>query len=107
MIMKIPPLIHSLLWLVLLLLLFHEFYNFQILQKSPYSNISSSLLSHQPLTTHRKALASKFDFTPFLHHHRKLPPDHHMPPPPGDGEIDPRLGVEKRLIPTGPNPLHH
>lgn len=23
------------------------------------------------------------------------------------GEIDPRYGVEKRLVPTGPNPLHH
>lgn len=22
-------------------------------------------------------------------------------------EIDPRYGVEKRLVPTGPNPLHH
>eukprot|EP01018_Ginkgo_biloba_P025559 Gb_32525 [translate_table: standard] len=28
--------------------------------------------------------------------------------PPSDGhEIDPRYGVEKRLVPTGPNPLHH
>lgn len=28
--------------------------------------------------------------------------------PPDDGnEIDPRYGVEKRLVPTGPNPLHH
>lgn len=27
---------------------------------------------------------------------------------PDDGsEIDPRYGVEKRLVPTGPNPLHH
>ncbi|KAF3784342.1 CLAVATA3/ESR protein [Nymphaea thermarum] len=26
--------------------------------------------------------------------------------PVGD-EIDPRYGVEKRLVPTGPNPLHH
>ncbi|CAD5177346.1 unnamed protein product [Musa acuminata subsp. malaccensis] len=23
------------------------------------------------------------------------------------GEIDPRCGVEKRLVPTGPNPLHN
>ncbi|KZV28358.1 hypothetical protein F511_11184 [Dorcoceras hygrometricum] len=32
------------------------------------------------------------------------------PPPPlhGDGrEIDPRYGVEKRLVPSGPNPLHN
>ncbi|PIN02457.1 hypothetical protein CDL12_25020 [Handroanthus impetiginosus] len=34
-----------------------------------------------------------------------LPPP---PPPPDDGdEIDPRYGVEKRLVPSGPNPLHN
>ncbi|CAL1390846.1 unnamed protein product [Linum trigynum] len=69
--------------------------------------------------------SSKFDFTPFLERHRywqlhrnhhsyherhKRPAadagsgDHH------DGEIssvDPRYGVDLRLVPTGPNPLHH
>ncbi|XP_048565182.1 protein FON2 SPARE1-like [Triticum urartu] len=51
------------------------------------------------------------------HHHRQR--HHRLPskwnwqrvPPsaaPGDGEeVDPRYGVEKRLVPTGPNPLHH
>ncbi|KAL3501482.1 hypothetical protein ACH5RR_035931 [Cinchona calisaya] len=29
------------------------------------------------------------------------------PPPPSDYEIDPRFGVEKRLVPSGPNPLHN
>ncbi|ERN05435.1 hypothetical protein AMTR_s00007p00237640 [Amborella trichopoda] len=29
------------------------------------------------------------------------------PQPIEGGEIDPRYGVEKRLVPTGPNPLHH
>ncbi|XVF03235.1 hypothetical protein REPUB_Repub04eG0244200 [Reevesia pubescens] len=30
------------------------------------------------------------------------------PPPPSDiNEIDPRYGVEKRLVPSGPNPLHN
>ncbi|KAL7132736.1 hypothetical protein ABFS83_12G093800 [Erythranthe nasuta] len=29
------------------------------------------------------------------------------PPPPDDDEIDPRYGVEKRLVPSGPNPLHN
>ncbi|CAL9125630.1 unnamed protein product, partial [Musa textilis] len=28
-------------------------------------------------------------------------------PPPGEEEVDPRYGVEKRLVPTGPNPLHN
>ncbi|CAK8536614.1 unnamed protein product [Lathyrus sativus] len=27
--------------------------------------------------------------------------------PSNDYEIDPRFGVEKRLVPTGPNPLHN
>ncbi|KDP20081.1 hypothetical protein JCGZ_05850 [Jatropha curcas] len=59
---------------------------------------------------------SKFNFTPFIktsnhrhrhhrHHHRShLPP---VQPQPAETEIDPRYGVEKRLVPTGPNPLHH
>ncbi|KAK9109695.1 hypothetical protein Sjap_017755 [Stephania japonica] len=36
------------------------------------------------------------------------PPPLSLPPssPPLD-EIDPRYGVEKRLVPTGPNPLHN
>ncbi|CAL9098649.1 unnamed protein product [Musa textilis] len=29
------------------------------------------------------------------------------PQPPVRNEIDPRYGVEKRLVPTGPNPLHN
>ncbi|KAK6251902.1 hypothetical protein QUC31_013622 [Theobroma cacao] len=30
------------------------------------------------------------------------------PPPPSElNEIDPRYGVEKRLVPSGPNPLHN
>uniref|UniRef100_A0A7C9CYQ2 Uncharacterized protein n=1 Tax=Opuntia streptacantha TaxID=393608 RepID=A0A7C9CYQ2_OPUST len=57
---------------------------------------------------HRKLLDSTqlFDFTPFKQHHRK-----HVPvrpgPGPGGSEIDPIYGVEKRRVPTGPNPLHH
>ncbi|RRT58996.1 hypothetical protein BHE74_00027160 [Ensete ventricosum] len=30
-----------------------------------------------------------------------------IPPPPPPDEVDPRYGVEKRLVPTGPNPLHN
>ncbi|KAF8103855.1 hypothetical protein N665_0183s0032 [Sinapis alba] len=29
------------------------------------------------------------------------------PPPPPLLEIDPRYGVDKRLVPSGPNPLHN
>ncbi|KAK9063631.1 hypothetical protein SSX86_017505 [Deinandra increscens subsp. villosa] len=28
-------------------------------------------------------------------------------PPPYDEDIDPRYGVSKRLVPSGPNPLHN
>lgn len=38
-----------------------------------------------------------------LHKTQPLPP----PSPPSDHEIDPRYGVEKRLVPSGPNPLHN
>lgn len=40
------------------------------------------------------------------HHHRPVP----LPPPgrhSGGEEIDVRYGVAKRLVPTGPNPLHN
>ncbi|OWM89491.1 CLAVATA3/ESR (CLE)-related protein 10-like [Punica granatum] len=40
-----------------------------------------------------------------IHRHRPLLPL--PPPPPPDNEIDPRYGVEKRLVPSGPNPLHN
>ncbi|PON79644.1 hypothetical protein PanWU01x14_008760 [Parasponia andersonii] len=36
---------------------------------------------------------------------RSLPPP--PLPPSRPGEIDPRYGVEKRLVPSGPNPLHN
>lgn len=42
------------------------------------------------------------------HHHRPVPVP--LPPPGSDGggeEIDARYGVAKRLVPTGPNPLHN
>ncbi|XP_010471484.1 PREDICTED: CLAVATA3/ESR (CLE)-related protein 13-like [Camelina sativa] len=74
-----------------------------------FSSISSPVIISTPFYYQpgRRALAMKeFDFTPFLkdlqrsNHHRKVSP-------PGGSEIDPRYGVEKRLVPSGPNPLHH
>ncbi|KAL2546695.1 Uncharacterized protein Fot_15928 [Forsythia ovata] len=38
---------------------------------------------------------------------RHCPPFPPPPPSPDDNEIDPRYGVEKRLVPSGPNPLHN
>ncbi|KAK8686834.1 hypothetical protein V6N13_125851 [Hibiscus sabdariffa] len=41
-----------------------------------------------------------------LHNFQPFSPS--SPPPPSNGEeIDPRYGVEKRLVPSGPNPLHN
>ncbi|KAK9135358.1 hypothetical protein Syun_014688 [Stephania yunnanensis] len=42
-------------------------------------------------------------------YHLRHPPPSPPPPPssPSLDEIDPRYGVEKRLVPTGPNPLHN
>ncbi|KAL8518315.1 hypothetical protein ACS0TY_009617 [Phlomoides rotata] len=107
MIMRTPLFFYPFLCLFLLLLLFHDnFYNFKCLQSSTTTTTSS--IEHHPSISHRKTLATKFDFTPFLKRHRRhrteLPPDVHAPP---GGDIDPRYGAEKRLVPTGPNPLHH
>ncbi|OAY50228.1 hypothetical protein MANES_05G118800v8 [Manihot esculenta] len=70
-------------------------------------NIHVSLYQVQTLSN-RRMLSTKFDFTPFLKkshriHHWHLP----VHPHPAGTEIDPRYGAEKRLVPTGPNPLHH
>lgn len=68
----------------------------------------------------RKVLSSSFDFTPFLNHQQQQQRDkkrrRSSPNKPEQSneaeddkgsEIDPRYGVEKRRVPTGPNPLHH
>ncbi|CAN1314378.1 CLAVATA3/ESR (CLE)-related protein 12 [Linum perenne] len=101
------------------------------------SSSSSSIASrrqhdhhhHPEATNYRKVLASKFDFTRFRkpatppphrrhnrhrdhktnhqHNHKGSPADDHDDQQGGSNEIDPRYGVDKRLVPTGPNPLHH
>ncbi|KAL8518560.1 hypothetical protein ACS0TY_009789 [Phlomoides rotata] len=57
--------------------------------------------SCQPISTH---LPSAIRY--HLQRARHCPPP---PPPPADDadEIDPRYGVAKRLVPSGPNPLHN
>ncbi|KAJ0049677.1 hypothetical protein Pint_16403 [Pistacia integerrima] len=80
--------------LFLFLLFFHSFNSIYVFH-------------HNTLTNTKVSAPSKFDFNPFLshQHHRK-----HLPSNPktaGEDVIDPRYGVEKRLVPTGPNPLHH
>ncbi|MCD7452552.1 hypothetical protein HAX54_017381 [Datura stramonium] len=110
--LKFPHVICFLLWLSLLLLLFQEFK----FLKTNNNKIIISNDHHLPLFGQRKTLiATNFDFTPFVknvhhhhhHHHRKIFPDEQPEEPAGSDTIDQRYGVEKRLVPTGPNPLHH
>ena len=65
------------------------------------------------------AASSSTDHNHRHHHHHHRHQHHHVhrwnrdgiiPPSAvgqGKADIDPRYGVEKRLVPTGPNPLHH
>ncbi|GMQ11178.1 hypothetical protein CsSME_00053924 [Camellia sinensis var. sinensis] len=93
--LKVSHSLTIILWLSLLLFfIFHHGWS------SNFSHLSPSLSHHN--LSNRRALTEKFNFTPFMrhHHHRR-----HMPAT--GSEIDPRYGAEKRLVPTGPNPLHH
>ncbi|KAK4357561.1 hypothetical protein RND71_023171 [Anisodus tanguticus] len=109
--LKVPHVICFILWLSLLVILFQEF---KFLKTNKKITVSNHHMHH--LFGQRKTLiASNFDFTPFVksgqrhhHHHRKHSTgDVHEEPEPAESEIDQRYGVEKRLVPTGPNPLHH
>lgn len=127
-------LVTLLLWLSIIMFCIH---GWRYSKNASNKNIITSLSLHNDhrsfVIVNRKMLSSSssipstsssgtttFDFTPFYrHHHHKHHGHHHHrhyynpePPPPGGGtnnghEIDPRYGVEKRLVPTGPNPLHH
>ncbi|KAL7001257.1 hypothetical protein U1Q18_002409 [Sarracenia purpurea var. burkii] len=110
---KTPPLLLLIIILwpsLFVILLFHERYYFNPKARNSLITTTSSWISrdHPPLS--RKVLASKFDFTPFLRHrhrNREHSPDVHKQPEQAGTDVDPRYGVEKRLVPTGPNPLHH
>ncbi|XP_022727349.1 CLAVATA3/ESR (CLE)-related protein 12-like [Durio zibethinus] len=108
----VSHILFTILWLSLLFLLLHQFQNFKFKTTSKQtSSITFSSLSHNPLINTRKVVASKFVFTPFQKHHQQEQ-DEHSPDmkkqsEPADNEIDPRYGVQKRLVPTGSNPLHH
>ncbi|CAM8884353.1 unnamed protein product [Rhodiola kirilowii] len=55
---------------------------------------------------HRRPCNAKFPPSICIHlqrMHRRQP----QPLPPSSYKIDPRYGVQKRLVPTGPNPLHN
>ncbi|XP_039032106.1 CLAVATA3/ESR (CLE)-related protein 12-like [Hibiscus syriacus] len=65
-----------------------------------------SFSHHHTFRSNRKVLATNSDFTPFLHFRQRRRTHGHLPEPSGN-EIDLRYGVRKRLVPAGPNPLHH
>ncbi|KAL3831077.1 hypothetical protein ACJIZ3_019879 [Penstemon smallii] len=98
--MRIPHLLYTFIWFFLLLQFFHVLYIFNCSK-------TTNIYSPSPLITHRKALTSKFDFEPFLKRHRHQREHQPRQGPPISSEIDPRYGAEKRLVPSGPNPLHH
>ncbi|MBA0602363.1 CLAVATA3/ESR (CLE)-related protein 13 [Gossypium raimondii] len=108
-------LIFTILWLSLLLLWLHEFqnilnfnFNTNTSGKQPNPTTFSLLSSHRnPFITRKAVAAAKFDFTPFQKHQDQAPDQAKKQTKPADNEVDPRYGVEKRLVPTGPNPLHH
>ncbi|PIA63501.1 hypothetical protein AQUCO_00201089v1 [Aquilegia coerulea] len=97
--LRISYLLGVILWLPLL----HECNAFDS-RSTTYISLSSHIVIS------RKLLATSFDFTVFQRHrHRRttsLPLMQDDSDPSGN-EIDLRYGVEKRLVPTGPNPLHH
>lgn len=108
MVLKVSHKLYSIFCLsILFFLLFH------ILYTTFHSNIGSSTIKRNSFSrpSIRKSLASNFDFTPFYknhnHHRKNLPAGHMHTEPAAGSEIDPRYGVEKRLVPNGPNPLHH
>lgn len=99
---KLQHLLTFIFWILLFFTLFHMFFGFT-------SNINISRNNEFPVSKNRKILATGFDFTPFInrqrqHHRHHRHHDHHHR---SHTEIDPRYGVDKRLVPTGPNPLHH
>ncbi|CAL1408314.1 unnamed protein product [Linum trigynum] len=109
--LKLPAMVFLLLlWLSLVFLLFHGLYGFKrhmVINSNPSSTAPRRQNHGDAVVKHRKVLASKFDFSRFRkssahHHHHHRRGGGSSPP-----EIDPRYGVDKRLVPTGPNPLHH
>lgn len=95
--LKIPHFLLPVIWLSLFWLLFLQGWC-NVVSKNNYSDHLS--VSRRNLVS-RKVLAGKFDFSVFRRHHVPLQPR------PSETRIDPLYGVEKRLVPSGPNPLHH
>ncbi|KAJ7956576.1 CLAVATA3/ESR (CLE)-related protein 12-like [Quillaja saponaria] len=103
---KTHQLFSHILWLSLIFLFF--FYGWFSFIPNNYNATTTHLRNNRKVL----ALATKFDFTPFVRHQRRHQRRHHHQynhrhPEPAGSDIDPRYDVEKRLVPNGPNPLHH
>ncbi|KAL1216817.1 CLAVATA3/ESR (CLE)-related protein 13 [Cardamine amara subsp. amara] len=101
---RVSHVLRFLLWISLLLFVSKCFFgSFSSITLNPLPSpvITSVPFFYRP---GRRALAlRKFDFTPFMNDLRRSNKVY----PPGGSEIDPRYGFEKRIVPSGPNPLHH
>uniref|UniRef100_A0A7C9EPW5 Uncharacterized protein n=1 Tax=Opuntia streptacantha TaxID=393608 RepID=A0A7C9EPW5_OPUST len=76
--------------------------------RPPPSSSDSTTLHRQYDHYSHLHLPSNYLYPPnsiCLHFHRHLFCRHHSPP--STTVIDRRYGVEKRLVPSGPNPLHN
>ncbi|KAL1325987.1 hypothetical protein HN51_036029 [Arachis hypogaea] len=107
MIIRFQHVLTFILWISLLLMIvfFLGWFGFNSNNNGDTFFITNSAHSRKMLAT-----TTRFNFSPFLHHqrhHRHRHHHHHHRSHMTEAEIDPRYGVDKRLVPTGPNPLHH
>ncbi|KAL0701210.1 hypothetical protein Bca4012_057332 [Brassica carinata] len=111
--LKFSIILFIVLWLSFFFLLLDHLYSFNLHHLYSLNADEPSTPNYQDHSLYtiglvsRKALSHRFDFTPFQprennHHH-----DRPSGEKDGGDEIDPRYGVEKRRVPSGPNPLHH
>lgn len=108
--LRFSTFLYSLLCLSLLLLLLHPFLSFRMTQGQHQHHVvgkisnNSTLLSSRHHSNTPKLLTRKNDFKVF-HVGAKMRSRAAAQRP--KTEIHRRYDVEKRLVPTGPNPLHH
>ncbi|KAI9111696.1 hypothetical protein K1719_017386 [Acacia pycnantha] len=96
--------------LLLLLLLYLLFFVCSVNCRNLPSTTTATLHRHH--LHHRRDCESFSNETPrsLCFQLQRIPKTntlHPLPAAPRNNEIDPRYGVEKRLVPTGPNPLHN
>ncbi|CAL5022280.1 unnamed protein product [Urochloa decumbens] len=111
-----------LLWLAVLTVAFHGYGGLLTWQTSSVAVPARKMLL--AVTSFDAAASPSTDHHQHHHHHHHHRHQHHQDhhhhhvnpwnwqgiPPSSVGkgeEIDPRYGVQKRRVPTGPNPLHH